>query len=63
MKKTFEVDEYVIDLMIESLKESIAVCHRVDSCSDNVENSYPYATGYSRSCMTSIVETLELIKN
>ena len=47
----------------ESLKESIAVCHGVDSCSDNVENSYPYATGYSRSCMTSIVETLELIKN
>lgn len=63
MKKTFEVDEYVIDLMIESLKESIAVCHGVDSGSDNVENSYPYATGYSRSCMTSIVETLELIKN
>ena len=63
MKKTFEVDEYVIDLMIESLKESIAVCHGEDSCSDNVENSYPYATGYSRSCMTSIVETLELIKN
>ena len=63
MEKTFEVDEYVIDLMIESLKESIAVCHGVDSCSDNVENSYPYATGYSRSCMTSIVETLELIKN
>jgi len=63
MKKTFEVDEYVLDLMIESLKDSIAVCHRVDSGSDNVENSYPYATGYSRSCMTSIVETLELIKN
>ena len=63
MKKTFEVDEYVLDLMIESLKDSIAVCHRVGSGSDNVENSYPYATGYSRSCMTSIVETLELIKN
>ena len=47
MKKTFEVDEYVLDLMIESLKDSIAVCHRVDSGSDNVENSYPYATGYS----------------
>lgn len=61
--KTFEISEYVLDLMIQDLKDSIAVCHRVDSGSDNVENSYPYATGYSRSCMTSIVETLELIKN
>jgi len=63
MMKTFEIDEYVLELMISSLKDSIAVCHRVDNASDNVENSYPYATGYSRSCMTSIVETLESIKN
>ena len=60
--KTFEIDEYVLELMIQNLKESIAVCHGVDSSSDGIENSYPYATGYSRSCMTSIVETLELIK-
>ena len=60
--KTFEIDEYVLELMIQNLKESIAVCHSVDSSSNGIENSYPYATGYSRSCMTSIVETLELIK-
>tara|TARA_Y100000004_G_scaffold131905_1_gene148841 strand:- start:269 stop:457 length:189 start_codon:yes stop_codon:yes gene_type:complete len=61
--KTFEISESVLDIMIQSLKESIAVCHGVDSSSDGIENSYPYATGYSRSCMTSIVETLESIKN
>ena len=63
MMKTFEIDEYVLDLMIQDLKDSIAVCHAVDSGSDEVENSYPYATGYSRSCMTGIVETLERVKN
>ena len=61
--KTFEIDEYLLDIMISNLKDSIAVCHGVDSSSDGIENSYPYATGYSRSCMTSIVETLESIKN
>lgn len=61
--KTFEISESVLNIMIQSLKESIAVCHGVDSSSDGIENSYPYATGYSRSCMTSIVETLESIKN
>ena len=63
MMKTFEIDEYLLEIMISNLKDSIAVCHGVDSGSDNVENSYPYATGYSRSCMTSIVETLEDLKN
>lgn len=61
--KTFEIDEYLLDIMISNLKDSIAVCHGVDSSSDEIENSYPYATGYSRSCMTSIVKTLESIKN
>jgi hypothetical protein len=61
--KTFEISESVLNIMIQSLNESIAVCHGVDSSSDGIENSYPYATGYSRSCMTSIVETLESIKN
>ena len=61
--KTFEIDEYTLDILITSLKESIEVCQSVDSASDGYENSYPYATGYSRSCMQGAVETLERIKN
>ena len=61
MKKTFEVDEYVLDLMIESLKESIDVTYTAPE--NPREQGYPYATGYSRSCMKSILETLESIKN
>ena len=58
--KTYQIDEYVLDLMIESLKESIGVTYTAPE--NPKEQGYPYATGYSRSCMTSIVETLELIK-
>mgnify|MGYP003124489413 CR=1 FL=1 len=61
MKKTFEVDEYVLDLMIESLKESIDVTYTAPE--NPREQGYPYATGYSRSCIKSILETLESIKN
>ena len=63
MMKTFEIDEYTLDILITSLKESIEVCQSVDNVSDGYENSYPYATGYSRSCMRGAVETLERIRN
>ena len=58
--KTYQIDEYTLDIMIQSLKESIQVCYESPEID---EQGYPYATGYSRSCMTSIVETLESIKN
>ncbi|OUW81854.1 MAG: hypothetical protein CBD74_07750 [Saprospirales bacterium TMED214] len=61
MKKTFEVDEYVIDLMIQSLKESIEVTYT--ALENPRDRGYPYATGYSRSCMMQTLETLERIKN
>lgn len=58
--KTYQIDEYTLDIMIQNLKESIQVCYESPEIDDQ---GYPYATGYSRSCMTSIVETLESIKN
>ena len=61
MMKTFEIDEYVLESMIESLKESIGVTYTAPE--NPREQGYPYATGYSRSCMRSILETLESIKN
>ena len=63
MSYIIEIDEYTLDILISSLKESIGVCHGVDSGSDEYENSYPYATGYSRSCMQGAVKTLESLKN
>ena len=61
MMKTFEISEGVLDLMIESLKESIGVTYTAPE--NPREQGYPYATGYSRSCMRGILETLESIKN
>tara|TARA_R100001463_G_C3455999_1_gene214262 strand:+ start:71 stop:262 length:192 start_codon:yes stop_codon:yes gene_type:complete len=63
MMKTFEIDEYTLDILISNLKDSIGVCYSVDSLSKETAKSYPYATGYSRECMRSVVETLEAIKN
>lgn len=58
--KTYQIDEYTLDIMIQSLNESIQVCYE----SPKIDGQgYPYATGYSRSCMTRTVETLESIKN
>ena len=59
--KTYQIDEYVLDLMIKSLKESIDVTYTAPE--NSREQGYPYATGYSRSCMREILETLESIKN
>ena len=54
--KTYQIDEYTLDNMIQSLKESIQVCYE----SPEIDGQgYPYATGYSRSCMMRTVEVLE----
>ena len=63
MMKTFEIDEYTLDILISNLKDSIGVCYDVDSLSKETAKSYPYATGYSRSCMQGAVKTLESLKN
>lgn len=61
--KTYEIDEYTLNILIDNLKDSIRVCQRVDSLSEDATKSYPYATGYSRECMISATKTLEHIRN
>ena len=58
--KEYLIDEYTLGMLIQSLKESIQVCYDAPK---KVEEGYPYATGYSRSCMMRALETLEGIKN
>ena len=59
MEKVFVYSDTLVNV-IQRLEEAIEVNYLAP---DNPEQGYPYATGYSRSCMTSIVETLESIKN
>lgn len=52
-----------ITSMIDNLECAIQVCNDVDSTSKDNEKSYPYATGYSRSAMMTVVEQLQTLKN
>ena len=59
MTKTFEIDEFTLKMMIMNLKDSIQVCYE----SPQIDGQgYPYATGYSRSCMIRTVEILEALE-
>ena len=61
------VPNYEIKRMIKSLEEAIDVCYNAKSIDpadpNNVDDSYPFATGYSRSCMQSVLQTLETYVN
>ena len=42
--------------VIHNLENAVQVCHQVDnSQGDDYDKTYPYATGYSRSAMTSAI--------
>lgn len=45
--------------IIRDLESAVQVCHNVDSTeSSDHEKTYPFATGYSRSAMTSAIMDL-----
>ena len=48
-----------LNFVIERLNSAIEICNNVDSMSDNYEQEYPYATGYSRSAMEGAVDELK----
>ena len=45
--------------IIRDLESAVQVCHNVDNTeSSDYEKTYPFATGYSRSAMTSAIMDL-----
>ena len=49
-----------LDKLIEDLRTAITICERVESGDDvHYERTYPYATGYAKSCMRSVMKTLK----
>ena len=60
--KTVKVPITTLETLIENLADAINVCYNVESRSEDVEKSYPYATGYSRSAMLRIQEELKILK-
>ena len=65
MASWYTKDQQIEDLkrIIRSLNDAIDVCYNAKSIDNNVPDtyneSYPYATGYSRSAMQSAVESLQ----
>lgn len=57
--KTVTVPVSTLETIIEGLQSAANVCCNVDSQSDDSEKSYPYATGYSRSAMQSVIKDLQ----
>ena len=60
--KTVKVPVTTLETLIENLADAINVCYNVESRSEDVEKSYPYAAGYSRSAMLRIQEELKNLK-
>ncbi len=69
MANWYTKDQQIEDLkrIIRSLNDAIDVCYNAKSIDNNVPDtyneSYPFATGYSRSAMQSAVESLQGIVN
>ena len=65
MANWYTKDQQIEDLkrIIGSLNDAIDVCYNAKSIDNNVPDtyneSYPFATGYSRSAMQSAVESLQ----
>ena len=53
---------YVLERLIKSLEDAVNVCYDVDNTSDDMDRSYPFATGYSRQAMKEALETLTNLK-
>jgi hypothetical protein len=50
--------------LIRDLQDAVNVCYNVDSSdSDDYEKTYPFATGYSRAAMNSVIDDLNNILN
>ena len=53
-----EIDRTSLEAMIDSLDHAINICFEVDGQSDNLDKSYPFATGYSRATMQDIKKSI-----
>ena len=62
MMDTVEIPVYVLERLIKSLEDAVNVCYDVDNTSDDMDRSYPFATGYSRQAMKEALEILTNLK-
>ena len=54
--------KYEVEYMLRDLKKAVDVCYSATSMDDDdteFDQTYPYATGYSRATMQGIINCLE----
>jgi len=57
--ETTNVSVDTLKRIISNLESAVNVCYNVDSTdNEDYEKSYPFATGYSRSAMQSVIQDL-----
>ena len=62
MMDTVEIPVNTLKRLIKSLEDAVNVCYDVDNTSDDMDRSYPFATGYSRQAMKEALEELKALK-
>lgn len=61
--KTVNVPVTTLETFIEGLQSALNVCYNVDTTDGNCERTYPFAVGYSRGAMETIISNLEHLKS
>jgi hypothetical protein len=51
-----------LERLIEGLESVLDVCYNVDETDGNCERTYPYAVGYSKGAIQTIVHDLKNLK-
>ena len=54
-----QIPDFVFDSIINNLQRGYDVCAGVDYCSEELEKSSGYATGYSRATMWDVIVRLK----
>tara|TARA_B100001057_G_C22816982_1_gene937851 strand:+ start:777 stop:980 length:204 start_codon:yes stop_codon:yes gene_type:complete len=58
-----EIPTYIVDQILKSLNESIEVCYGASEQSAvDYKKDYPYAVGFSKATMESVVDSLLRLK-
>ena len=57
------IQDWQLQQMVKTLEDAINVCYNAKTVDDSdpttVDQSYPYATGYSRSAMEQVLSSLK----
>lgn len=63
MSRSYLLDEYTLDSLIDSIEDGIRVSDNVSSSPGDIKNSYAYVSGYTNTTMKHILFYLKEFKS